>query len=156
MTAIHKHHLCNQQASEKKQINKSRLPYQRNVIKEDNFLANLLRSYARGFSLLELLFALIILSFGLTALVQTHFSSASTLKNAQERYHALLIAQQYMNHALVSNDLDHISEKILRNNVWYFVNQRTNQIESEKTQITIEVRWRQLRLTLSSHHFSFL
>jgi prepilin-type N-terminal cleavage/methylation domain-containing protein len=106
-----------------------------------------------GFSLVELLFALIILSFGLTALVHTHIISARTLKSAQERYNAMLIAQEYIDHALVSKDLSNISDSIFRNNVWYFIRQQRHQTADNQLQVTIEIKWRNAIMTLSTRVF---
>jgi Tfp pilus assembly protein PilV len=109
-----------------------------------------------GFSLIELLFALLMLSFGLTALVKTHSIAASTLKNSQERYHALLIAQEYIDYALITKDLTAISDKICRNNVWYFVNQRMHHYSTYQSQITIDVKWRHSMLKMTArinHHY---
>jgi len=102
-----------------------------------------------AFSLIELLFALVILSFGLTALVKTHFIASSTLNKSQERYNALLVAQQFMDHAIVSKELNNLSDKIYCNNVWYVVSQKINQIAGNQAQVTVDVRWRQSLVTFS-------
>jgi prepilin-type N-terminal cleavage/methylation domain-containing protein len=103
-----------------------------------------------GFSLIELLFALMLLSFGLTALMQTQNISASTLNNSQERFAALLIARQFLDHALVANGASSLNDTICQNNVCYFVSQKNCVIADTQTQITIEVRWRKSLMTLSS------
>jgi Tfp pilus assembly protein PilV len=124
--------------------------YKKIEFNESNNGGLLMPCKAEGFSLIELLFAFVILSFGLTALVKTQFIASSSLKNSQERYNALLVAQQFMDHALVSKNLSNLSDKIYCNNVWYFVNQKINQIEVNQSQVTIDVRWRQSLLTLSA------
>jgi len=106
---------------------------------------------SEGFSLVELLFALIILSFGLTALMKTHILSASAIQTSQERYHALLMARQLMDQALVTKELNHSSDEIYHNKRFYFVSQHKSRLANEQTQVKIEVRWRQSQLTLSAY-----
>jgi len=107
-----------------------------------------------GFSLIELLFALVILSFGLTALMQTHIISAKTLKSTKERYHAMLIAQERIDQSLVSRVFRNSSDSICRNKVCYAVDQQIRQTEDNQSQITIEVKWRNSIMTLSAHVFN--
>jgi prepilin-type N-terminal cleavage/methylation domain-containing protein len=103
-----------------------------------------------GFSLVELLFALLILSFGLTALVKTHSIAASTLNNSQERYHAMRIAQEFIDYALITKELISVSEKIYRNKVWYKVTQSIQHRSNNQSQITVDVNWRKSQLTLTA------
>jgi prepilin-type N-terminal cleavage/methylation domain-containing protein len=124
------------------------------LLKRNTFLINhediVSSCKINGFSLIELLFALFLLSFGLTALVKTHSMAAQTLKNAHERYHALLIAQEFMDDALVTKKLTPLSDKIYRDHVWYFVSKRMQSYSVDQAQVTINVKWRQYALKLSA------
>jgi len=105
----------------------------------DNFLNS------KGFSLLELLFALVLFSFGLTALVQTHTISAFTLKTSQERYQALLIARQCLDSMLASDTPTSRKQEIYQNKILYVANSTYSNGEA-----TVDIRWRQFSVILTT------
>ncbi|ETR72488.1 MAG: hypothetical protein OMM_07484 [Candidatus Magnetoglobus multicellularis str. Araruama] len=110
---------------------------------------------SNGFSLLELLFALALLSFGLTALLQTHHIAAGSLKSTQERYHALLLAQEWMDAALVSEKKNNQTDKVYRSNVLYAISRKVVQSANDCVKIIIDVQWRTFHLSIDSCYPDF-
>jgi len=97
-----------------------------------------------------------ILSFGLTALMQNQIIAASTLKTSQERYNALLIARQFLDQALVSNEWINLEDnKICQNKVCFLVSRRKQALANDQNQITVDVRWRHFHVSLSASAYHY-
>jgi len=109
--------------------------------------------YSRGFSLVEVLVALALFSFGLTALISTHQVATYTLQSARERYNALLIAQEYLEQCIMFDNSTVQENPVFRNGINYFITWNINKNKSGVQNISINVQWKKKQLSLSTTHF---
>ena len=82
-----------------------------------------MKNNIKGFTLLEVMMALIIISVGLMALVQSTQYSANTLSSAQSKTSAYHVADQVMMYLYSTTDLNlgvHQGEQKFQNTIYYW------------------------------------
>ena len=103
-----------------------------------------------GFSLVELLVALTLFSFGLTALIRTHQTAQSTLQTSREHYNALLIVQECMEYAQVSGKLLFHQTTVVRNGISYFITGMSDNETNGIQTIAVTIQWKNKKLLFSN------
>ncbi|KPA18900.1 hypothetical protein MHK_000837 [Candidatus Magnetomorum sp. HK-1] len=102
-----------------------------------------------GFSMIEILFALVLFSFGLTALMRTHQIAASTLNSVRNQYSALLIAQESLESAIALKNISLNDYEILQNNILYNVNYDTQYVVNDTYELKVNVQWKNKKISIS-------
>ncbi|MBF0452123.1 MAG: prepilin-type N-terminal cleavage/methylation domain-containing protein [Candidatus Magnetomorum sp.] len=106
-----------------------------------------------GFSLVEVLVALVLFSFGLTALIRTHHVAASTLQSVRDRYTALLIAQECIEKAKNS---DVLMNTVTQNGIQYAIIYDIQHKTNTTSILTVNVQWKNKQLSLVNHIYPMM
>jgi len=102
-----------------------------------------------GFSIIEILFAITIFSFGLTALMKTQQIANATIKSYQKKFCALLLAQQCLESAISSKSKVLTDYEIYQNKTLYKISFENQFVMNNTYELTVIVQWKNKKFSIS-------